>query len=63
MGYELDRIIAEKFTFTLILPEGASNIKLSLFGKQVDYSTDVSYSFLDFIGRPTITYSQGVSSK
>ena len=63
LGYELDRIIAEKFTFTLILPEGATNIKLSVNGQEVPYTSDVSFSFLDFVGRPTITYSRGVSSK
>lgn len=63
LGYELDKVIAEEFTLTLVLPEGAANIRLLINGQEVDYATEVSYSFLDFIGKPTIVYKRGVSSR
>ena len=32
-------------------------------GQEVKYTTGVNFSFLDFIGRPTITFEKGVSGK
>ena len=63
MGYELDRIVTEKFIFTVILPEGAANIKLNINGQDVKYTTGVDFSFLDFVGRSTITFEKGASGK
>lgn len=47
----------------MILPEGATNIKLNVNGLDIKYTTGVNFSFLDFIGRPTITFERGISAK
>ena len=56
-------MIAENFKLTLILPEGASNIKIFMEGLELKYTTSTSFSFLDFVGRPAINLERKMSGR
>ncbi len=45
------------------MPEGSSNIKILVDGKALDYSQSLSFSYLDFTGRPTLEINRGISGK
>jgi hypothetical protein len=44
---------AESVTTTVILPEGSSDVKVSLGRLKAEVSDDRTFTYLDTIGRPT----------
>ena len=60
LEYALERINSEKFTIKVILPDGASNVRIKIGNKLYDSSSlEVTRTegYLDFTGRPTYIIS------
>jgi len=54
----LNSLIADDFTIKIILPDGATNVRLKIDGAFYDMSSvkvTTSEGYLDFDGRPTYT--------
>lgn len=69
-GYELEKIVgtnslysAEKFTLSIILPEGASDYKIWLNDEEIPFEETKSFWFLDYTGKPTLKVNRGITSK
>ena len=52
--HDIEDILAENYTLKVILPEGATNIKVTLPFKVDHQETGLHFSTLDYIGRPTL---------
>lgn len=46
--------ISDMFTIRVALPEGASILKVETDGNKAEISRDKTFSYLDFMGRPTV---------
>ena len=53
-----DNIVAEEYELSIILPEGATDFKYDLPFDVDEVVQDLYYSYLDFWGRPRITFKK-----
>lgn len=53
--HDFNEIIAENYTLTVILPEGSTKIKVHLPFEVDSIEESLSFSTLDYIGRPKIS--------
>jgi oligosaccharyltransferase complex subunit alpha (ribophorin I) len=53
--HDLSEILAENFTLKVILPEGATNIKVHIPFEVDSIESGLHFSTLDYIGKPLIT--------
>jgi oligosaccharyltransferase complex subunit alpha (ribophorin I) len=53
-GIPFTDILAKNFTLRLVMPDGASNIRLNLPVEKYHLAREKSFSYLDFFGRPTL---------
>lgn len=54
---------AEKFSLSIILPEGASDYKIWLNEEEIPFEETKSFWFLDYSGKPTLKVDRGITSK
>jgi len=54
-GFSIDKILCEHYTVKIIFPEGAHDLKLDIPFDVDSTSQAMTYSYLDFYGRPTLT--------
>lgn len=55
---DLHDLVTEDFTLKVVLPEGAYDIKAELPFEVDDQSQEITYSYLDTIGRPTLRFNK-----
>ena len=56
LGYALDKVLTERYSIKVVLPEDCKNTQIYIGGNQVDMKSlenGVSFGYLDFTGRPT----------
>jgi oligosaccharyltransferase complex subunit alpha (ribophorin I) len=59
--HEFDDILAENYTLKVVLPEGAENVKVFIPFQVGSIKHELSFSTLDYIGRPTLNIQPPMS--
>ena len=57
-SFPFENIVADEYSLSIILPEGSTEIEYDLPFEVDDVTVDLYYSYLDFWGRPRITFKK-----